>query len=134
MVTSSDNNEQQQNNSIVKSASTLMQMSSTADFETLFNEDDKELDKKIAFQRNKQGKKVQLLAKINNIQMQISDSEIKYRKSLVSPTIDSVDIAINIRALQEELKIAEAVFTQLFPKEAMEMSAGKSESTESTQK
>lgn len=93
----------------------VLKDSMTQTFDQLFNQDDKEIDKKIKYHNNKKGKQVQLLAKINSIQMRISKAQTNYRKSLVDPTMDSVDIAIEIKTLNEEQKIAESVLKQLFP-------------------
>ena len=88
-------------------------------FDQLFNEKDEDIKKETLYVQNKKGKQVQLLARINNIQMQITKSEINYRKSLVDPTMDSIDLAIEIKASMEELKIAMEVYKQLFPKAPM---------------
>ena len=85
-------------------------------FESLFNEKKEDVDQKIKFERNRKGKQVQILAKISNIQMERTTAEIDYRKSLVEPTMDSVALAIEIRSLIEEEKIATAIYKQLFPK------------------
>lgn len=96
-------------------AQDVLKSSMTQTFDQLFNQDDKEVDKQIKYHNNKKGKQVQLLAKINSLQMQISKAQTNYRKSLVDPTMDSVDIAISIKTLGEEQKIAESVLQQLFP-------------------
>lgn len=93
----------------------ILEESTKSTFDQLFHEDDKEVDKKIKYHNNKKGKQVQLLAQINNIQMKISKAQTAYRKSLVDPTMDSVHIAIELRTLAEEQKIAEGVLQQLFP-------------------
>lgn len=96
-------------------AGDVLKDSMSQNFDQLFNQDDKEIDKQIKYHNNKKGKQVQLLAKINSLQMQISKAQTNYRKSLVDPTMDSVDIAISIKTLGEEQKIAESVLKQLFP-------------------
>jgi hypothetical protein len=104
-------------NSVALAKHMPLGLNTKANFYELYNQDQKEVDKKMHFHQNRQGKKVQLLAAINNLQMKISKAEIDYTKSLVSPTTDSISLAIDIKALGEELKIAEAVYLQLFPQE-----------------
>lgn len=93
----------------------VLKESMTRNFDELFNQDDKEVDKQVKYHTNKKGKQVQLLAKINQIQMRMAKAQTAYRKSLVDPTIDSVELAIEIKTLGEEQKIAESVLIQLFP-------------------
>lgn len=106
-------------NALAKTGKSLLQESTSMSFDALFNEKEEDVDKKIKFEQNRKGKQVQLLAKINNIQMLLTKAQTNYRKSLVDPTMDSVDLAIEMRSLVEEEKIAMSVYTQLFPKAPM---------------
>lgn len=106
-------------NSLQKTGKTLLQESTSLSFDALFNEKEEDVDKKIKFEQNRKGKQVQLLAKINNIQMLLTKAQTNYRKSLVDPTMDSVELAIEMKALVEEEKIAMQVYTQLFPNAQM---------------
>lgn len=96
-------------------AKDVLAESQSLDFDELFNQDDKEVDKKIKYHNSRKGKEVQLLARINQIQMSTAKAQTQYRKSLVDPTLDSIEIAIELKALSEEEKIAKAVYKQLFP-------------------
>jgi hypothetical protein len=93
----------------------VLSASMEMDFDELYNEDAEKVNKQIKYHNNKKGKEVQLLAKINQIQMRTAKAQTDYRKSLVDPTMDSVEIAIELKALSEEQKIAESVYKQLFP-------------------
>jgi len=104
------------NNQIAKTGKSLLEESMNTSFDVLFNEKEEDVDKKIKFEQNRKGKQVQLLAKINNLQMLLTKAQTNYRKSLIDPTMDSVDLAIEIKSLTEEEKIANQVYTQLFPK------------------
>lgn len=90
--------------------------SATANFDELYSQDDKEVDKKIAYHNKRKGKEVQLLSKVNHIQMCIAETQTSFRKSLVDPTKDSVRLALEIECLQKELTIAEGLLRQLFGK------------------
>lgn len=108
-------NQNEENEKSLRKAGSVLEESTSLNFDELFNQDDKEVDKKIKYHNNRKGKEVQLLARINQIQMRISKAQTDYRKSLVDPTKDSIELAIEIKALGEEQKIAEGVYRQLFP-------------------
>jgi hypothetical protein len=88
-------------------------------FDELFNQDEKEVSREQHFHLTKNAKRVQLMAKINDCSVRISKSEIDYRKSLLDPTMDSVDLFIRIDILKKEMEIAKLIHNQIFPESAI---------------
>ena len=92
-----------------------------ATFDDVFNMDDKEKSRQITYTQKKEGKRLQLVAKINDLQMRLVKAESRFNVSLTDPTIDSVELRVEIKCLKDEKAIATELFNQLFP-ESMLMS------------
>jgi hypothetical protein len=88
----------------------------SASFEDIINQDEKDLNKKISNDQKRQGKMIQMTGKINELHMRIMKSETEFQKSMTDPTKDSVEIGIQIKCDREELAFAVELFGQLFPK------------------
>lgn len=90
-------------------------------FDTIYNLDEKELNKKVSYDQKKNGKRLQLAHKISGLDSDISKAENRYLMSLTDPTIDSVELKIEIRVLKEEKQVAFEIYNQLFPEHAQGM-------------
>ncbi len=86
-----------------------------SDFDTLYNMDEKEVNKTIMHKQNKESKRLQLFAQINNMKGLLLKAETAYRRSLVDPTMDSIEIAVDIKVLREKMGVAITLITTLFP-------------------
>ncbi len=84
-------------------------------FDTIYQTDEKERAREISYQQKKEGKKVQLVAKLNDLNLRIMKAETRFNVSLTDPTIDTVQVAIEVKCLKEEHSIAKSIFNQLFP-------------------
>lgn len=103
------------------SLATVNNSFANATFDDVFNMDDKEKSRQITYTQKKEGKRLQLVAKINDLQMRLVKAESRFNVSLTDPTIDSVDLRVEIKCLKDEKAIATELFNQLFP-ESMLMS------------
>jgi hypothetical protein len=83
-------------------------------FDDVFNMDEKEKSKQVTFVQKKQGKKLQLMAKINDLSSRLIKAESRFNLSLTDPTIDSVDVAVEMDCLKKERLIAGEIFARLF--------------------
>lgn len=86
-------------------------------FEQIMNLDEKELNKQMSFDQKKNGKKSQLQAKVIDLTNRIGKCQTKFKLSLIDPTIDSVEIKVEIDCLEKEREIALSILQQLFPNE-----------------
>ena len=86
-----------------------------ASFDDVFNMDDKEKNRSISYNQKKEGKRLQLVSKINQLQMRAIQAESKFNLSLTDPTQDSVDILVEIDCFKKEQKLAVDLHNQLFP-------------------
>jgi len=89
-------------------------------FDTIYNLDEKELHKKVSYDQKKNGKRLQLANKISVLDAEISKTENRYLMSLTDPTVDSVELKIEIRVLKEEKQVAFEIYNQLFPEHAQQ--------------
>ncbi len=109
------------NNSTIKKSTSVVSLATVnnsfqnATFDDVFNMDDKEKSRQITYIQKKEGKRLQLVAKINDLQMRMVKAESRFNISLTDPTIDSVDVKIEIKCLKDEKIIATDLFNQLFP-------------------
>jgi len=87
-----------------------------ASFEDIIHQDDKSLEKEMSNDKKRNGKLIQLTSKINELNLRIMNAETKFNRSLTDPTLDSVQIGMEIRCDREELNFAMELFAQLFPK------------------
>jgi hypothetical protein len=86
-------------------------------FDDIMNLDEKELNKQMSLDQKKLAKKSQLQAKIIDINAKKSKAQHRFNLSLIDPTIDSVEMKIEIDCLNDEAKIAYQILVQLFPNE-----------------
>lgn len=87
----------------------------SASYDDMSEMDEKELNAQADKDANRAAKKMQLVAKINQKQSEITKLTKNLVKSYLDPTQDTVDIKLNIRLCQEELQVAKEIFLQLFP-------------------
>lgn len=95
--------------------STIGATFSNGSFDDVFNMDEKEKSRQISFMQKKEGKKLQLIAKMNDLQMRLVKAETIFNQSLTDPTIDSVDVMVEMDCLKKEKEIATQIFNRLFP-------------------
>ncbi len=86
-------------------------------FDTLFNKDEKQVAREIKYSEHKEGKKMQLLAQLNQIRMKSMKAQNEYKKSLIDPMANSIELQIEIMSLDREFEIGKNIFSQLFPDE-----------------
>lgn len=84
-------------------------------FEEIMGLDEKELNKQMSYQQKMIGKKSQLQAKVIDLTMKKEKAEQKFKTSLVDPTIDSVELRLEIDCLEKEIQVAKMLMNQLFP-------------------
>lgn len=89
-------------------------------FDNIFNMDEKELNRKMTYDQKKIGKKSQLQAKIIDLTNKEAKCEQRFKLSLIDPTMDSVDIMIEMDCYKKEREIAVQILRQLFPEEFAE--------------
>jgi DNA polymerase III alpha subunit len=87
------------------------------DFDSLFDQDSKEIAKKREKSDKKEGKRIQLLAQINGVKLKKQKLKGMYVLSLTDPTTDSVSILMQMKSLEEEQQAAIEIFSFLFPNE-----------------
>lgn len=95
--------------------STISAVFQGGSFDDVFNMDEKEKSRQISFMQKKEGKKLQLIAKMNDLQMRMVKAETRFNHSLTDPTIDSVDVMVEMDCLKKEKEIATQIFNRLFP-------------------
>jgi hypothetical protein len=103
--------------SVVKAPAKIFESDLEQDFDSLYNEDQKAVDKAAKLYQDRQAKKSQFVAKVNELQMKLNTAKINYRKSLLDPTMDSIELGLTIKVTTEKLKFASELFSKLFPKE-----------------
>lgn len=86
-------------------------------FDDLFNRDEKQVAKEKKFKMARNGKRLQLIAKINDLNMRHQQAQSTYEDSLINPTADSVAKYIEVKTVETELDIAKKIFSELFPNE-----------------
>lgn len=90
-------------------------LSDNLSFDAAFNMDDKDKKRQISYKQKKEGKKVQLMAKINDLNLKIMKCETAFAESLTDPTQDSVELMIKLKCFKEEKELTRNLFNQLFP-------------------
>ncbi len=88
-------------------------------FDEMYNRDEKEVDRENKHHMAKNGKKLQLFARINDLKMRITKGEVALAQSLTDPTKDSVELKIELKCMNEELLIAQGLYVELFPEEVI---------------
>ena len=91
-------------------------------FDEIYNLDEKELTKKISYDQKKNGKRLQLGAKLSSIEDSITKAQNQYLMSLTDPTVDSVELKVEISVLNAEKAIAIEIYNQLFPEQKITLS------------
>lgn len=86
-------------------------------FDNIYNIDEKELSKQNSYNQKKIGKMGQLKAKLIDMQNRIAKCEQQFIVSLTDPTLDSVELRIQIECYQKEKEIATSLLKSLFPEE-----------------
>lgn len=84
-------------------------------FDSAFNMDEKEKKHALGFTQVKQSKRLQITAKINNLQLQKVKLENEFNMSLTQPDKDSGAILVQIKCTDEEIKVETGLYNQLFP-------------------
>lgn len=93
---------------------------SNLSFDDMANMDEKDRKKLIATSGQKEGKRLQLMAKVNDLNGKITKTETAYAESILDSTIDSVDLMIKIKCWREERAIAIQLYNQLFPESPLQ--------------
>lgn len=86
-------------------------------FNEIMNLDEKELNKQMSFDQKKLGKRTQLQAKIIDCTNKKAKVEQQFRMSLVDPTLDSVELKLEMDCFDKEMEVAFQILNQLFPDE-----------------
>lgn len=81
-----------------------------------FKEKDEASEKERKFILDSQKKQAKLLTQITEFKLKVADLETSYQDSLSSATADSVRIYCQLLAAQEELRVAEMINNELFPR------------------
>lgn len=89
-------------------------------FDNIFNMDEKELNRQMTYDQKKIGKRSQLQAKIIDVTNKYAKCEQRFKLSLIDPTIDSVELMIEMDCYNKEKEIAYKILHQLFPTEFQE--------------
>lgn len=89
-------------------------------FENIFNMDEKELNRQMTYDQKKIGKRSQLQAKIIDATNMYAKCEQRFKLSLIDPTVDSVELMIQMECFNKEKEIAYKILHQLFPEEFTE--------------
>ena len=100
---------------VQKYSNTSTDLTFDKDFDAIYNMDEKEVNKQLLYKQNKEGKKLQLMAKYNDTKMKLVRTESKLNASFVDPTADSVDLCITMKCLNEEMDITKNLCIKLFP-------------------
>jgi hypothetical protein len=88
-------------------------------FDSIYNQDEKELDKKRKYSKLCSGKKLQITAKVNDISARLIKVTDEFQLSLTDPTIDSAKLLVEKSMLEEEKKMNILIFNMLFPEDKL---------------
>ncbi len=99
---------------MVVTAKSKMKSLTNASFDEIYNVDKEEYNEALKFDKKKNSKKMQLMAKYNHVSNQIEMAKEDYVKSLTNPTTDSVELALTIECLQKELDLTIQIHNNLF--------------------
>ncbi len=84
-------------------------------FDEIYHMDEKEKNFQLGHKQNKEGKRLALTAKISTLQQSLIQENNAFIKSLTDPKADSVEIKINMYAIEKEIQIAKDIYNSLFP-------------------
>ncbi len=100
---------------IVVASSVAKQDLQKMSFDDIMKLDEKERKKLASQGQEKNSKRLQLISQVGTIKNEISTLETKYIESLTNPSINSIDLKVQIKCKLEEEKIAQEIFMTLFP-------------------
>lgn len=92
-------------------------------FADIMQLDEKELNKQMTYDQKMIGKRSQLMAKITDLTLKKTKVEQRFKTSLVDPTLDSVELKLEMDCMDKEIQIALGLMQQLFPEDAQFASA-----------
>lgn len=104
-------NEKKGSTALAKKPTDIKEMS----FADIMQLDEKELNKQISYEQKMVGKKSQLMAKITDLNLKKMKIENRFKTSLTDPTLDSVDLKLELDCIDKEISIAVELLKQLFP-------------------
>lgn len=84
-------------------------------FDQIMQLDEKELNKQMSYEQKMIGKKSQLMAKITDLTLKKTKAQQRFKTSLVDPTLDSVELKLEIDCFDKEIQVATELMHQLFP-------------------